>query len=95
MRKERIPNRLRKYRRIMGYTQVEVARLLGLTCKGRVSEWELGKRFPGVRNLIKLSILYHTLIDCFYADLRDAIRQDFEGRMPEPGEGKGVKNRPP
>ncbi len=96
MRKERIPNRLRKYRRIMGYTQVQVAALLGLSCKSRVSEWELGKRFPGIKNLIKLSILYATLIDSFYPDLRQAIRQDFAGRNAKSNdEESSVKNRSP
>ncbi len=80
----------------MGYTQVEVAQLLGLSCKSRVSEWELGKRFPGIKNLIKLSILYATLVDAFYPDLREAMRQDFDSRNAKSDdEGSSVRNRSP
>lgn len=94
--KECIPNRLRKYRRIMGYSQVEVARMLGLKSKGRISEWESGRRLPGIRNLIKLSILYRTLIDHLYYDLREAILQDFECRSSKSGDSnQEVKNRSP
>jgi hypothetical protein len=55
-----------------------VAHLLKLKGAGRISQWESGARFPGIRNLIKLSILYRTLVDELYYDLRDAIRKDFE-----------------
>ncbi len=88
----------------MGYTQREVARKLGLTSRGRLSEWESGTRFPGIRNLIKLSLLYHTLIDELYLDLRQSIIEEFEGSSDEskildsgnsPRSVKAILHRPP
>ncbi len=79
----------------MGYTQKDVAQMLGLSSRGRLSEWESGVRFPGIRNLIKLSIIYHTLIDELYEDLRQSIRHDFESRSSESDDGNEVKNRSP
>ena len=79
-RNKKIPNRLRKYRRIMGYSQKQVATLLHLKGTSRISEWESGVRFPSTRNLIKLSLLYHTLVESLYFDIREAFRQDLEGR---------------
>ena len=80
----------------MGYTQKDVARMLGLTSRGRLSEWEAGVRFPGVKNLIGLSVIYHTLIDNLYYDLRQAILEDFESRNQKPdGQWEELRNRPP
>lgn len=93
--RKRFPNRLRRYRRMMGYSQVGVARILGLKSKGRLSEWESGKHFPGVRNLLKLSLLYHTLIEQLYYDLREAIREDFESRNTKSTYESTVKDIPP
>ncbi len=75
---KKIPNRLRKHRRIIGYTQKQVAQRLKLKGVGRISQWENGARFPGIRNLIKLSILYRTLVDELYYDLREVIRKDLD-----------------
>lgn len=65
-----IPNRLRKHRRINGYKQSEVVYILGLKSSNRLSRWEQGLSMPSVENLIKLSILYHVLIEELYFDLR-------------------------
>ena len=80
----------------MGYSQRQVAALLGLKSASRISEWELGERFPSIKNLIKLSILYRTLIDHLYYDVREAIRQDLEQRNRKPADSSAdLKNRPP
>ena len=84
----------------MGYSQRQVARLLGLKCASRISRWESGERFPGIRNLIKLSILYHTLVDNLYYELRENIRTELEqaeGQVNESDKenSEEVKNRPP
>lgn len=61
-----IPNRLRRYRIIAGYNQKQVAEILGLICRNRVSRWEKGTSMPNLQNLIKLSSLYKTLIEELY-----------------------------
>ena len=65
------PNRLRKYRKIMGYTQKQVAIFLGLgeNNASRISRWEQGIALPSLQNVLKLSILYRTLVNQLYYDL--------------------------
>jgi transcriptional regulator with XRE-family HTH domain len=68
----------------MGLSQLEVARKLGLKSRGRLSEWESGRHSPGLDNLLRLSILYRTLIDQLYCELREKIRQEIECTNSEP-----------
>lgn len=70
------PNNLRQYRRRMGYEQKEVAFLLGLKGAGRISEWENGISKPGIDNLFQLSLIYRTLPDELYYDLRQGFLKD-------------------
>jgi transcriptional regulator with XRE-family HTH domain len=67
-------NNLKRYRRLMGYTQKDVAVLLGLKSSNRISNWEQGKAVPNIVNLIDLSILYSTLPAELYSDLYKARR---------------------
>ena len=71
-----IPNRLRKHRKLMGYTQKDVALLLGLHNTNRISRWEKGLCFPSVVNLIKLSIIYRTFPNELYFDLLLELRHE-------------------
>ena len=64
-----IPNSLKKYRRIMGYSQKEVAKIFGFKSTSRISRWEKGESMPSVKNLLKLSFLYSTLPNDLYYDL--------------------------
>lgn len=61
-----IPNRLRKHRRLMHYKQTDVAFLLGLKNTNRIGKWEKGTAAPCLLNVIKLSIIYRTLISELY-----------------------------
>jgi len=56
----------------MGYSQREAAKLIGVS-PSRLSQWERGLKMPSVKNLLKLSILYHTLPDELYYDLRKSL----------------------
>ena len=69
-------NNLRKQRRLMGYKLREVARILEIQTTSRISQWEHGSSTPSLRNLIKLSIIYRTLIDQFYPEYREEIRKE-------------------
>lgn len=73
-----IPNRLKMHRKMMGYKQKEVARLLGLYSTSPLSEWENGITIPSSRYLIKLSILYRTTVNELYVeycqDVREAVQ---------------------
>ncbi len=63
-------NNLRKCRIRAGYSQVKVARLLGIKNSNEISRWEKGVFFPNIKNLVKLGILYNTPLDDLYPHLR-------------------------
>jgi transcriptional regulator with XRE-family HTH domain len=68
-------NRLRKFRKEAGYSQLAVARMIGVT-PTQLMEWEKGKRMPSIRFLLKLSVVYHRLIDDMYYELRQEAVQE-------------------
>lgn len=73
------PNRLRKYRKQMGYDQKYVAHILGHKCTSQLSRWEEGLAMPSVINLLKLSIIYGRLPSDLYFDtyleLKDKLQK--------------------
>lgn len=73
---KRIPNHLRKHRTLIGYSQKEVAFLLGFENTNRISRWEKGLAVPGMINLLKLSIIYRTFPNELYFDLLLKLRHD-------------------
>jgi len=70
--------RLKKARRRMGLTQHQVMKALGLKSPTRLSQWEKGQRLPGVRNILKLSILYKTLPDELLFEIREQALQSIK-----------------
>jgi transcriptional regulator with XRE-family HTH domain len=69
METNRFPNRLKNCRNIHGYTQKQIGNLLGFKNTDRISQWEKGLAMPSALNLLKLSIIYRTLVNDFYFDL--------------------------
>lgn len=63
VQKGRIPNRLKKFRCMAGYTQKQVAEKLGMNQSNLISKWEKGKNTPGVYHLFQLAHLYHTIAE--------------------------------
>jgi len=74
------PNTLRLHRRAAGYTQRQVASLLGLYDTVPISSWEKGEQLPNTVNLIKLCLIYRTLPIELYSDLVSAFREELEER---------------
>lgn len=64
-----IPNRLQLHRKILRYTQSQVAHLLGLKNTVMLSAWERGEVMPSAINLFKLSIVYRTFPHELYSEL--------------------------
>jgi len=56
-------HRLRKYRRLMGFSQRHVADRLGHKDTSLISRWEQGFANPSLENIVRLSKLYKTLIN--------------------------------
>jgi len=71
-----MPNCLRKYRRAAGFKQKDVACMLGLKGSGVISGWESGLHTPKLESLFKLAILYRTMVDSLYIDLRVLLREE-------------------
>ena len=79
-KKQPIPNRLKMHRKMMGYKQKEVAKLLGLFNSSPLSEWENGNKIPSSHYLIKLSILYRTYINELYPEYFQELREDLHSK---------------
>jgi transcriptional regulator with XRE-family HTH domain len=75
-----IQNRIKKYRKIMGYKQKELAFLLGLQNYSIISRWESGSAIPGIVMLFKLSILFRTLPSELYFELTQELRREITMR---------------
>ena len=73
---KRIPNSLRKYRKSRGLKQKEVAKILGLKSSCMISRWERGHHLPQPVNIFKLAVLYRTMADALFIDLRKLLQED-------------------
>jgi transcriptional regulator with XRE-family HTH domain len=66
----------------MGFSQIRVARALGLKRTSVLSRYEHGTRVPSLANALKLEIVYRTpvayLFDDLYVDLKHRIRSKEE-----------------
>lgn len=85
-----IANRLRRYRRVRGLTQREVARILGLKSASMISRWETGACVPDTLNLFRLAVLYRTMVEALFGDHLRLMRaeltekeRDYLSRQPE------------
>ena len=65
-------NKLKELRKQKGYTQKQVAAMLGLQCENRLSHWEMGTAVPSVKNLFKLCKIYVAKIDEIYTKQLDS-----------------------
>ena len=62
-------NRLWKYRKERGYSQLEVAYLLELKTPSQICKWERGRSLPNVPQLMRLSAVYRRIADDLMWDL--------------------------
>ena len=79
-RARRIPNLLRKYRKVRGYRQKDVARILDLKSPSRISRWEKGLCLPSLANALRLAVVYRIMVDIIYPDLFRSFREELKGR---------------
>ncbi len=89
-RERRIPNLLRKYRKVRGYRQKDVAKILNLRSPSRVSRWEKGLCLPSFSNALRLAVVYRVMVDVIYPDLLANLREDIMAR-----ENKVMGRKPP
>lgn len=58
----------------MGYTQNAVMQKLNLQSTSMISRWENGMTMPSADNLLKLSVLYKTLVNELYYEFCTAYQ---------------------
>jgi transcriptional regulator with XRE-family HTH domain len=86
-----IPNCLRRCRRARGLKQKEVAKILGLKSTSMISRWEKGVCLPRPLTMFRLAILYRTMVDALFYDLRRALINELRKRE-EKVLGNGTKD---
>ena len=69
-------NSLRKYRKARGLKQKDVAKILGLKSASSISRWEKGLCLPKLTNIFKLAVLYRTMADGLFIDLRRLLQKE-------------------
>ena len=74
MRNQTPPNYLRKYRKAAGFTQRQVARILGFKDTSMISRWEKGVCLPKLETIFKLAVIYRTMVEALFIDLLRGIR---------------------
>lgn len=55
-------NSFKKARLVAGFTQVELAKKMGISCVA-ISQWETGKNLPSVSRLHKLADILGTTVE--------------------------------
>lgn len=75
---ECIPNRFKEHRLKAGLRQIDMAKKLGFTNAERISQWEKGKTFPHLINVLKLSAIYEVYPHELYAKLLDSLNEDID-----------------
>jgi len=58
----------------MGFSQAEVAKLLGFKNAKHVSRLELGRYFPSIPTLLKLGAIYRVPVDFLFSQLYMSFR---------------------
>lgn len=71
-----VPNSLRHFRKQSGLKQREVAEILDIKNTSTISRWENGHYVPHIINLVKLAVLYRTMIDAIYIDFRMEMKKE-------------------
>lgn len=67
----------------MGYTQADVAFLLGLKDTSEISRWEKGLTIPLADTVIRLSYVYHTFAEELFREYYKEVRLEIEPREKE------------
>jgi transcriptional regulator with XRE-family HTH domain len=72
--------RLKKYRKLMGYSIRRAAKKAKVK-PTRLSEWERGLRTPSIESLVRLAVIYRVMIDQLCIDLRQHTIRESVGTV--------------
>ena len=73
-------NYIRTHRKRAGFTQAEIAFLLGCAHRSKVSRYERGVRIPSLPTAIALEILFANSIATLYAGVYEKKREEIRER---------------
>jgi len=76
IKQQAAPNSLRHFRKQRGLRQQDVAEVLDVKSRSVISKWENGHRIPHIANLVKLAVLYRTMVDAIYLDFRMEMKKE-------------------
>jgi len=82
-------NQLEAYRRRMRFASRRVALLLGHSDSSILAQYERGKRFPSLINILRLSIILRVPVEFLYPALYDQLREQIraeEERLSQPSQ---------
>ena len=69
-------NCLRKYRRLRGLRQGDVAKILGLKSTSMISRWEQGVCLPDTLNVLRLALVYRTMVEALFIDRVRSLKEE-------------------
>lgn len=75
-----IKNQIWIYRKRMGYSQKDLARLLGNTRAAHISDYEHGKRLPNLKTALSLEIALCVPVAFLYRDLSMKLKEEIQRR---------------
>ena len=77
-------NKLVLYRRRMGFTQKQVARLLGQRDASMVSHYEHGRALPPLASALGLEIIYRVPVAFLFPGMYDELKRGIRQREESP-----------
>ena len=80
MAQQPLQHYLRTYRRRSGFSQHEIARLLGVSSGTKISRYESFKRRPSVMTTFAFEIIFDAPMRKLFAGYYEAIRRDVHAR---------------
>jgi transcriptional regulator with XRE-family HTH domain len=76
----RLPNYLRTYRKRCGFSQREIAMLLGAGSGSKVSHYERFLREPALRNALRCEVIFDVPVRELFAGIFDEVEKDVRRR---------------
>ena len=77
-----IGKRLQRSRMEAGLTQEQAAEALDVT-RQTVSNWETGKTYPDIKNMVDISDLYHVSLDCLLKEKPQPLEENHRQHLSE------------
>jgi transcriptional regulator with XRE-family HTH domain len=79
-RDKRTPNRLWKYRKRMGFSQRQVAAIMGYLSPADISRCEHGRKVPSLVTALKFEIVYRVPVAFLFPELYHRLKDQLRAR---------------